>query len=80
MVPQFCIASHAYLRSARAPLPKLLEIRSRWPPLPSRATSSSHPVGATQPPRLRLLPAPDGLYCTFPSLSARPDGSSGSTR
>eukprot|EP00965_Chrysotila_dentata_P061720 2044480-Pleurochrysis_carterae.AAC.1 len=46
--------------------------RSRWPPLPRRATFLEPPVGATQPPRLRLLPAPDGCIYIFPSAPAQP--------
>eukprot|EP00965_Chrysotila_dentata_P259773 6213676-Pleurochrysis_carterae.AAC.1 len=41
--------------------------------MPSRATSSSHPVGATQPPRPRLLPDPNGLYL-YISIAPSPPG------
>eukprot|EP00965_Chrysotila_dentata_P186463 6157183-Pleurochrysis_carterae.AAC.1 len=60
MVSHVCIASHAYSRSARAPLPKLLGIRSRWPPLPRRATLLELPrrraVGASAAPAPALAP------------------------
>eukprot|EP00965_Chrysotila_dentata_P119092 3937229-Pleurochrysis_carterae.AAC.1 len=49
MVPQICIASHAYSRSARAPLIKLFEIRSRWPPLPCQATLLEIPRRRAKP-------------------------------
>eukprot|EP00965_Chrysotila_dentata_P007505 243928-Pleurochrysis_carterae.AAC.1 len=53
---RFAIASHAYLRSARAPLSKLLETaRSGRYPLLS-APSLSHRPGAPRPPRLRCSP------------------------
>eukprot|EP00965_Chrysotila_dentata_P229858 6197451-Pleurochrysis_carterae.AAC.1 len=51
-VSQFAIASHAYSRSARASLPKLLEIRSRWPPLPAERPFLE------PPPRRAPAPAP----------------------
>eukprot|EP00965_Chrysotila_dentata_P054894 1822473-Pleurochrysis_carterae.AAC.1 len=54
MVSYFFIASHAHSRSARAPVPKLLEIRSRWSLLPRRATSLSHPTAFA----LALAPSP----------------------
>eukprot|EP00965_Chrysotila_dentata_P144495 4772811-Pleurochrysis_carterae.AAC.1 len=48
---------------------------------PSEPTSSSHRVGASQPPRPRELPMPDRLYCNNLSLLPAPDGSnSGSSR
>eukprot|EP00965_Chrysotila_dentata_P113031 3734693-Pleurochrysis_carterae.AAC.3 len=79
MVSRFCIASHAYSRSARGrSAPKLLDARSRWPPLPRRANSSSHPVGATQPRACACSQPPTVCIHIFPSLPARTDGSSGS--
>eukprot|EP00965_Chrysotila_dentata_P176186 5817589-Pleurochrysis_carterae.AAC.3 len=56
---------------SRSPPQALGNPCSRWPPLPRRATSSSHPVGATQPPRLRLLPAPNGRIYICPLAPAR---------
>eukprot|EP00965_Chrysotila_dentata_P159976 5283724-Pleurochrysis_carterae.AAC.1 len=67
MVPRFCIASHAYSRSARAPLLKFLDTLARdgcEPPISERP-SLSHRAGASQPPRPRLLPAPRRLYFMY---------------
>eukprot|EP00965_Chrysotila_dentata_P200852 6180214-Pleurochrysis_carterae.AAC.3 len=79
MVSQVAFASHAYLRSARALLPKLSEPRSQSPPLPCERPSLSHRAGIPQPPRPRLLPTPDGLHFIYFRRTdpGRPDGSSG---
>eukprot|EP00965_Chrysotila_dentata_P112426 3716525-Pleurochrysis_carterae.AAC.3 len=70
---------HTYLRSARAPLPKLLEPRARdgcrYPVnAPPRATAQARPS-----PRARasFQPPKDCIYI-FSSAPARRDGSSGS--
>eukprot|EP00965_Chrysotila_dentata_P261955 6214421-Pleurochrysis_carterae.AAC.4 len=63
----------AYSRSARAPLPKLLESRARdgcryTVSAPPRATAQACPSTRA---RARKLPTPDGLYFYFrPLLSA----------
>eukprot|EP00965_Chrysotila_dentata_P181871 6004237-Pleurochrysis_carterae.AAC.1 len=77
---QFCIASHALLRSARAPLPQFSDRLARdGHRRPVNALSRNHRPGASQPPRLCLLPAPRRLYVVFyRRLLAIPDGRSGS--
>eukprot|EP00965_Chrysotila_dentata_P181582 5994163-Pleurochrysis_carterae.AAC.1 len=58
MVSRFCIASHAYLLSARAPLPKLLETRAcDGRRCPVKPPSLSHRVGASSPAPA-LAPSP----------------------
>eukprot|EP00965_Chrysotila_dentata_P187777 6172344-Pleurochrysis_carterae.AAC.1 len=62
MVSPFAFASHAYSRSARAPLPKLWRLARDGRRCPLEPPSRSHRVGALQPARLCLLPAPNDLY------------------
>eukprot|EP00965_Chrysotila_dentata_P156014 5155313-Pleurochrysis_carterae.AAC.1 len=57
------LASHAYSRTARAPLPKLLITARAWPTsLRDCAPDRCHRAGAPQPPRPRSLPSRDYLY------------------
>eukprot|EP00965_Chrysotila_dentata_P246137 6206979-Pleurochrysis_carterae.AAC.2 len=56
------IASHAYLRSAPAPLSKFLNTVLAMAAVDLEPPSSTHRVGAPQPVCLLLLPAPDGVY------------------
>eukprot|EP00965_Chrysotila_dentata_P163056 5384891-Pleurochrysis_carterae.AAC.1 len=57
-VCSLAIASHAYLRSARAPLRKLLELRSRWPPLPAERPFVEPPPRRAPSPVPWLAPRP----------------------
>eukprot|EP00965_Chrysotila_dentata_P173340 5721962-Pleurochrysis_carterae.AAC.2 len=64
MISQFAFASHAYSRSASAPLLKLLETRARDDRrCPVEPPFSSHRVGVSQLPRPRLLPTATDCIC-----------------
>eukprot|EP00965_Chrysotila_dentata_P259422 6213559-Pleurochrysis_carterae.AAC.4 len=80
-VCRFGLASHGYSRSARAPLPKFLDSRSRWllptceRPLlepPHCRAPAPAPAPAPSPPAVRI--------CIIPSALARPDERSGRFR
>eukprot|EP00965_Chrysotila_dentata_P069351 2291713-Pleurochrysis_carterae.AAC.1 len=73
MVSHFCIASHAYSRSARAPLPKLLDTvlamaaAAPWSHLlepPPRHVPAHAPVPAPSPPTV--------VFFIISSAPARP--------
>eukprot|EP00965_Chrysotila_dentata_P079433 2619290-Pleurochrysis_carterae.AAC.1 len=72
MVSHFAFASHAYLRSARAPFPKLLEVRSRWPPLLCRATLLDPPHRRAQPRARASSQPPNSCIVVFLLAPARP--------
>eukprot|EP00965_Chrysotila_dentata_P157095 5189863-Pleurochrysis_carterae.AAC.1 len=58
---------------ALAPLPSSGELARHGRRCPLEPPFRSHRVGALQPARLRLLPAPDGVYL-YNSVASRPPG------
>eukprot|EP00965_Chrysotila_dentata_P212940 6187342-Pleurochrysis_carterae.AAC.1 len=79
MVPQICLRIACVLAERSRSVPQALgNLRSRWPPLPRRATLPEPPRRRVQP-RARACSQPPKTCILYSlSLPARPDGSSGS--